>query len=139
MVNEKQSLRKNVSLAREISPYIIFFALVLFGSFMGLGVLRLYSFRLECKLNSINSQIESFQAQQVALKQRLSSLLSPGRIYGYSKKDLGMVYASNVKVLRIDEPLLAELPGTGNRKDMAASRENEGWFYFFLEKALAWD
>jgi hypothetical protein len=48
-----------------------------------------------------------------------------------------MVYASNVKVLRIDEPLLAELPETGNRKDMAASRENEGWFYFFLEKALA--
>lgn len=137
MVNEKQSLRKNVSLARKISPYIIFFALVLFGSFMGLGVLRLYSFRLECKLNSINSQIESFQAQQVELKQRLSSLLSPGRIYGYSKKDLGMVYASNVKVLRIDEPLLAELPETGNRNDTAASRENEGWFYFFLEKALA--
>jgi len=104
---------------------------------MGLGVLRLYSFRLECKLNSINSQIESFQAQQVELKQRLSSLLSPGRIYGYSKKDLGMVYASNVKVLRIDEPLLAELPETGNRNDTAASRENEGWFYFFLEKALA--
>jgi hypothetical protein len=68
MVNEKRAVRKSVSIAREVSPYLIFFALVLFGSFMGLGVLRLYSFRLECKLNSINSQIESFQAQQVELK-----------------------------------------------------------------------
>ncbi len=104
---------------------------------MGLGVLRLYSFRLECKLNSINSQIESFQAQQVELKQRLSSLLSPGRIYGYSKKTSGWCTRQMSKCSGSMNPSSLNCHETGNRKDMAASRENEGWFYFFLEKALA--
>jgi hypothetical protein len=124
---------------RQICPYLIFCSLVIFSSFMGLGVLRLYSFRLECKLNNINSQIESFQAQQISLKQNLSALLSPGRVYGYSKKQLGMTFASNVKTLRLDSPLLADSSTALENEGAGTAKESEGWFYFFLEKAMAGD
>ncbi len=121
---------------RKKSPYLILFALVLFCSFMGLGVLRLYSFRLEYKLNSINSQIDSLVAQHVALKQSMSALLSPARVFDYSKKQLGMTFASNVRTLHLDGPLLAEGKGADGRIPVTAP-QGEGWFYFFLEKAMA--
>ena len=137
MVSQRDGQAVPAFSLRKICPYLIFTAFVVFGSFMGLGILRLYSFRLECRLNSINSQIESFQAQQISLKQNLSALLSPGRVYGYSKKQLGMTYASNVKTLRLDGPLLADGAPAVNSGGEAARKESEGWFYFFLEKAMA--
>jgi len=138
MVSQRDGQTIEVFSLRKICPYLIFSALVIFGSFMGLGVLRLYSFRLECRLNNINTQIESFQAQQISLKQSLSALLSPVRVYGYSKKQLGMTYASNVRTLRLDGPLLAADSGpAGIGGGEAMEKESEGWFYFFLEKAMA--
>jgi len=137
MVSQRDGQAVPAFSLRKICPYLIFSAVVVFGSFMGLGILRLYSFRLECRLNNINTQIESFQAQQIALKQNLSALLSPGRVYGYSKKQLGMTYASNVKTLRLDGPLLADAAPAANNGGETAGRESEGWFYFFLEKAMA--
>lgn len=137
MVSQRDGQTKAVFTLRKICPYLIFSALVVFGSFMGLGVLRLYSFRLEYRLNNINSQIESFQAQQISLKQSLSALLSPGRVYGYSKSELGMTYASNVRTLRLDGPLLADSGPGGNSGGEPAQKEPKGWFYFFLEKAMA--
>ena len=138
MVSQRDGQTIEVFSLRKICPYLIFSALVIFGSFMGLGVLRLYSFRLECKLNNINTQIESFQAQQISLKQSLSALLSPVRVYGYSKKQLGMTYASNVRTLRLDGPLLAADSGpAGISGGEPMEKESEGWFYFFLEKAMA--
>ena len=80
MVSQRDGQAVPAFSLRKICPYLIFTAFVIFGSFMGLGILRLYSFRLECRLNNINTQIESFQAQQIALKQNLSALLSPGRV-----------------------------------------------------------
>lgn len=121
---------------RKKSPYLILFALIFFASFMGLGVLRLYSFRLEYKLNSVNSQIDSLSAQHVALKQNMSALLSPARVFEYSKKQLGMTYASNVRTLRLDGLLLADAVPAEHRV-AGASSEGEGWFFFFLEKAMA--
>lgn len=121
---------------RKKSPYFILTALVLFASFMGLGVLRLYSFRLEYKLNSINSQIDSISAQHIELKQKLSSLLSPARVFDYSRKQLGMAFASNVRTLHLDGMLLADA-GQEQEKIIEKASEGEGWFYFFLEKAMA--
>jgi cell division protein FtsL len=106
---ERESDREPASFfLRKKSPYLILFALILFTSFMGLGVLRLYSFRLEYKLNGINSQIDSLVAQNVALKESMSALLSPARVFDYSKKQLGMTFASNVRTLRLDGMLLAD-------------------------------
>ena len=121
---------------RKKSPYLILFALILFTSFMGLGVLRLYSFRLEYQLNGINSQIDSLIAQNVALKESMSALLSPARVFDYSKKQLGMTFASNVRTLRLDGMLLADAAPVDVRTP-GVSSEGEGWFYFFLEKAMA--
>jgi cell division protein FtsL len=121
---------------RKISPYIIVFTLCAFGLFMGLGVLRLYSFRLECKLNSVNRQIESYKANRIVLKHELSSLVSPARIYGFSKKEMGMTYASNVRILRVEEHLLADV-SSETSPAFASRQENEGWLYFFLEGAMA--
>jgi hypothetical protein len=58
-------------------------------------------------------------------------------VYGYSKKQLGMTYASNVRTLRLEGPLLAGSGPAGNMGGEAAQKESEGWFYFFLEKAMA--
>ena len=134
---EKESDREPAPFfLRKKSPYLILFALILFTSFMGLGVLRLYSFRLEYKLNGINSQIDSLVARNVALKESMSALLSPARVFDYSKKQLGMTFASNVRTLRLDGMLLADAAPVDGRTP-GASPEGEGWFYFFLEKAMA--
>ena len=122
----------------KICPYIIIFTLCAFSLFMGLGVLRLYSFRLECKLNSVNRQIDSYKTHCLVLKHELSSLLSPIRIYGFSKKELGMTFASNVRILRVEENLFADA-SVDDASMTASKRENEGWFYFFLEGAMAGD
>ena len=45
---------------RRACPYIIIITLFVFALFMGLGVLRLSSFWLECRLNSVNRQIDSY-------------------------------------------------------------------------------
>ena len=121
---------------RKACPYVILCTLILFSAFLGLGVLRLYSFRLEDRLNGINRQIESFAARQILLRQKHSALLSPGRIYSFSKNNLGMIYASNVKVLQINAPLLADAGGTELFYTAEAGEKN-GWFHFFLESALA--
>lgn len=122
---------------RKVCPYVILCTLILFSAFLGLGVLRLYSFRLEDRLNGINRQMESFAARQILLRQKHSSLLSPGRVYSFSKNTLGMIYASNVKILRINEPLLANAGGGSEPLSSSARAAENGWFYFFLEKALA--
>ena len=121
---------------RKICPYIIILTICIFALFMGLGILRLYSFRLECRLNSINRQIESYQAHRIVLKHELSSLLSPGRIYGFSKQELGMTYASNVRILKVEEQFFADRSIKG-RPESIPKEETEGWFYFFLERAMA--
>lgn len=122
---------------RKACPYVILCTLILFSAFLGLGVLRLYSFRLEDRLNGINRQMESFAARQILLRQKHSALLSPGRVYSFSKNTLGMIYASNVKVLRINEPLLADSGGGSASLSSSAGAAENGWFHFFLEKALA--
>ena len=124
---------------RAMCPYIIITTLLAFALFMGLGVLRLYSFRLECRLNAVNRQIESLTAQRVILKHELSALLSPVRICGISEKELGMTFASNIRVLKVEGNYLASSPAEDGilKVPDRRERENEGWFYFFLEGALA--
>lgn len=137
MAAEREVEQGGVLTHGKVWPYFIFITLALFTSFLGLGVLRLYNFRLEYKLNSINAQIEQLQCQRISLEQNMSALISPERIYGYSKKQLGMTFASEVKVLRLEEPLLAESRTPEKSLEIPKEREQEGWFYFFLEKAMA--
>lgn len=125
---------------RRAWPYIALCIALGFISFMGLSVLRLYSFRLECRLNSLNDQIDSFRAQEVSLRQELSAILSPGRVYSFSKEKLGMTSVAEVKTLRVDGAFLAAAPEGSDLSGVVEGHEGEqreGWFYFFLERASA--
>ncbi|GEM_PF-828180 len=123
---------------RKICPYVVAITLCVFLLFTGLGVLRLYSFRLECRLNSVNRQIESYNNHRVLLKHELSTLLSPVRLFGFSKEELGMTYASNVRVLKVDGGYFANAAGQQEEVPLTKTGpEEEGWFYFFLERAMA--
>lgn len=85
MVSQRDDQAVPTFSLRKICPYLIFSAVVVFGSFMGLGILRLYSFRLECRLNSINSQIESFQAQQISQTEPVGSSFSGKSVWLFKK------------------------------------------------------
>ena len=141
MILEEKMEMNAVSLSlRRMCPYFMVIVIALFAAFMGLGVLRLYSFRLECRLNGIENQIESFRAQQIRMSHELSSLLSPGKIYGFSINKLGMVFASNVTVLKVDGTLLASSQtGEADRSLLQNGEREEGWFSFLTGKAAAKD
>ena len=72
----------------------------------------------------------SYRSRAVMIDER------QGMTFDYSKKQLGMTFASNVRTLRLDGPLLAEGKEADGRIPVTAP-QGEGWFYFFLEKAMA--
>lgn len=57
---------------------------------MGLGFLRFHSARLAYYLDTVNKSIQKYTEEEVALRQELSGLLAPIRIYSYCKENLGM-------------------------------------------------
>lgn len=123
--------------ARKVSPYFIFFILAMVVSFIGLGILRLYSNRLEARLHAINLQIESYEMQETEMHRVLSSLTSPEAIYGYSQKKLGMV--ANVKTGVVH---VARIPALKEEMKVASIASSHGWnllFSLFSSPATAKD
>lgn len=57
---------------------------------MGLGFLRFQSARLAYYLDTVNKSIQKYAEEEVNLRQELSGLLAPIRIYSYCKENLGM-------------------------------------------------
>ena len=96
---------------------------------IGLGILRFHAARLAYYLESVNQSIQKYSDEEVILRQELSALVAPIRIYSYCKESLGMQ-----KVLKA-ETLSTRVRSTG----LAASRHenNEsrrtGW-----RSGLAW-
>ena len=79
--------------------------IALFGAFLGailgLGVLRFHAARLAYHLNSINLSIQQYVNEETALKQELSALVAPIKIYGYCKENLGMQKVTNAEALPV--------------------------------------
>ena len=74
------------------------------------------------------------------MRQELSAILSPGRVYSFSKEKLGMTSVAEVKTLRVDGAFLAAAPEGSDLSGVVEGHEGEqreGWFYFFLERASA--
>ncbi|MBQ9419777.1 MAG: hypothetical protein IJU31_05300 [Synergistaceae bacterium] len=95
---------------------------------MGLGFLRFHAARLAYYLDSVNKSIQKYADEEVALRQELSGLLAPIRIYSYCKENLGMQ-----KVLKA-ETLPMRVRGnslTAAKKD--SKQERESWRF-----GLAW-
>ncbi|MBQ7734154.1 MAG: hypothetical protein IJR35_05470 [Synergistaceae bacterium] len=97
------------------------------GLVIGLGILRFHAARLAYYLESVNQSIQKYSDEEVILRQELSALVAPIRIYSYCKESLGMQ-----KVLKA-ETIPVRVRSTG----LAASRHNntqrQGW-----RSSLAW-
>lgn len=101
---------------------------VIMGLVIGLGILRFHAARLAYYLESVNLSIQKYSDEEVILRQELSALVAPIRIYSYCKESLGMQ-----KVLRA-ETISVRARG----ESLAASKKNvpqkrQGW-----RSSLAW-
>ncbi len=96
---------------------------------IGLGILRFHAARLAYYLESVNQSIQKYSDEEVILRQELSALVAPIRIYSYCKENLGMQ-----KVLKA-ETLPVRVRGnvlTASKNNNAGS-DNKGW-----RSGLAW-
>ncbi len=95
---------------------------------IGLGILRFHAARLAYYLESVNQSIQKYSDEEVTLRQELSALVAPIRIYSYCKESLGMQ-----KVLKAET-----LPIRMRTDNLVASSSNSqsdngGW-----RSSLAW-
>ena len=95
---------------------------------MGLGFLRFHAARLANYLDTVNKSIQKYADEEVVLRQELSGLLAPIRIYSYCKENLGMqkVLKAETLPMRVRGSVLA-----ASKKD--SKTENKGW-----RSGLAW-
>ncbi|MBQ7594293.1 MAG: hypothetical protein IJU48_08060 [Synergistaceae bacterium] len=68
---------------------------------IGLGILRFHAARLAYYLESINQSIKTYSDEEVVLRQELSGLVAPIRIYSYCKESLGMQKVTKAETLPI--------------------------------------
>ena len=95
---------------------------------IGLGILRFHAARLAYYLESINQSIQNYSNEEVVLRQELSALVAPIRIYSYCKESLGMQKVTKAETL----------PVRMRNETLTASQNNspsqrQGW-----RSALAW-
>ena len=101
---------------------------------MGLGFLRFHAARLAYYLDSVNKSIQKYTDEEIVLRQELSGLLAPIRIYSYCKENLGMqkvLKAETLPVKRYDAALTASR--TGGAKKNKNSKQELSW-----RSGLAW-
>ena len=101
---------------------------VIISLVIGLGILRFHAARLAYYLESVNQSIQKYSDEEVILRQELSALVAPIRIYSYCKESLGMQKVLHAEIL----PMRTK---SGN---LAASKNNSpsglsGW-----RSSLAW-
>ena len=95
---------------------------------MGLGFLRFHAARLAYYLDTVNKSIQQYTDEEVLLRQELSGLLAPIRIYSYCKENLGMQ-----KVLKAET-----LPIRMRGNDLMASKKNSDSENKDWRSGLAW-
>ena len=79
--------------------------------FTTLGLLRFYSTRLAYHLEGLNMSIKRYADEETVLRQELSALIAPIKIYAYCKERLGMQKVLAVETLPMrlrQDRLLAE-------------------------------
>ena len=75
--------------------------IVCVGLVIGLGILRFHSARLAYYLESINQSIQKYSDEEVVLRQELSALVAPIRIYSYCRESLGMQKVVKAEILPV--------------------------------------
>ena len=117
---------KNQKKGLKVGIKVILAFCVCVGLVIGLGILRFHAARLAYYLESVNQSIQKYSDEEVILRQELSALVAPIRIYSYCKESLGMQ-----KVLKA-ETLPVRMRG---ERVLTASQteESRGW-----RSGLAW-
>lgn len=95
---------------------------------IGLGILRFHAARLAYYLESVNQSIQKYSDEEVILRQELSALVAPIRIYSYCKESLGMQKVIKAETL----PVRLKTGNLSGKKDDSSSGL-EGW-----RSSLAW-
>ncbi len=88
---------------------------VIIGLIIGLGILRFHAARLAYYLESVNQSIQKYSEEEVTLRQELSALVAPIRIYSYCKESLGMHKVTKAETM----------PVRMRGRDLTATRRNE--------------
>ncbi|MBQ3454844.1 MAG: hypothetical protein IJG36_00275 [Synergistaceae bacterium] len=95
---------------------------------IGLGVLRFHAARLAYYLESVNQSIQKYSEEEVQLRQELSALVAPIKIYSYCKESLGMQKVVRAETLPIR---LKTSTYTASKQDTTSGFQ--GW-----RSSLAW-
>ena len=95
---------------------------------IGLGILRFHAARLAYYLESVNQSIQNYSEEEVKLRQELSALVAPIRIYSYCKESLGMQKVLHAETI----PIRMKSGGLAASKSSGSSGL-QGW-----RSSLAW-
>ena len=99
---------------------------------MGLGFLRFHAARLAYYLDTVNRSIQKYTDEEIVLRQELSGLLAPIRIYSYCKENLGMqkvLKAETLPVRRRGEILTAAARKEKENKKELSWRSGLAWLF----------
>ena len=96
---------------------------------IGLGILRFHAARLAYYLESVNQSIQKYSEEEMVLRQELSALVAPIRIYSYCKESLGMQKAVKAETL----PVRTRLENLSDSRNNNKASEIKGW-----RSGLAW-
>ena len=122
-------MNKNTSKKMKITFKFLAGLGVVISLVIGLGILRFHAARLAYYLESVNQSIQKYSEEEVLLRQELSALVAPIRIYSYCKENLGMQ-----KVLKAETlPIRSSSGNTFTASKKNSSPENKGWRF-----GLAW-
>ena len=83
-------MRKDNAKRLKITLHFVIGLGVVISLVIGLGILRFHAARLAYYLESVNQSIQKYSDEEVVLRQELSALVAPIRIYSYCKESLGM-------------------------------------------------
>lgn len=90
-------------------PILLFFVIIAGLLVLGLGCLRVYSFRLEFQLAKINSRIAKYEKSISQYEQHMATLRSPTHVHHFASVSLGMQGTSDIPTVHV-----ASRPGNDN-------------------------
>ena len=103
-------MEERIEKKRTFTKPVLLFCSVMLITFVLLGFLRFQIFQIETTLSGINRSIERYSAEEIELRQNVSSLMSLPNIYNYCKEKLGMGIAQTVEKIQIQGSYASDIP-----------------------------
>lgn len=120
-----------------VCPFLAVSAIIAGILILGLGMLRLYSYNLECRIGEIDQKIYRLEIEETELTKNLSMLKAPQRVFNVAKNDLGMSSSSGAMYVNVVPETIYD------KKNVFMASENnttEGKpLNLFVKKAIAGD